>query len=424
MQERPLYANDFLPPAAPPAPGPAVVAPALYQAALGPLNAAHYLAAFDRLDAAGRALPGWNWAAALCTPGWLVFHRLWRFALLYLAVLALAGLLLFGVCHVWLALPLPMTAGLLLALGLVACGVPGLYGDAFLHAQLQQRIHRALSAAPNLRQAKDLLAQQAGSPRRLMAVAAGGLGLALFAALAWAWLAGGLGRYVGSSLQAHQLAQRPPAAAVQRPAASAVPQSAPRHQLLPAPVSPAPDVSASSPLPSSALPQPQASVPMPAGDASGPSASAFGVAAQKAPAIAAAVPAAAPAAVVEKAPEKATPKTSDAPPAASAASNPARARAAGPAQNAAQSQGKSAPAQDSARHLYINVGLFANPANARRAHARLVQAGLPATVSQVARADGRQLQRVRVGPFASAAQANAAVEQVLALGLDARPAAE
>lgn len=74
--------------------------------------------------------------------------------------------------------------------------------------------------------------------------------------------------------------------------------------------------------------------------------------------------------------------------------------------------------------LYINVGLFADKDNAKRAQARLQQAGLPVTVQPVKRSDGRHLQRVRVGPFASAAQANAAVAKVRALGLDAVPAAE
>lgn len=76
------------------------------------------------------------------------------------------------------------------------------------------------------------------------------------------------------------------------------------------------------------------------------------------------------------------------------------------------------------RRLYINVGLFADPDNARRAHARLRQAGLPASIEPQVRADGRRLQRVRVGPFTSAAEANVAAARVRALGLDAVAAAQ
>lgn len=81
--------------------------------------------------------------------------------------------------------------------------------------------------------------------------------------------------------------------------------------------------------------------------------------------------------------------------------------------------GEHAPVKAAQRRLYINAGLFADPENARRAHARLRQAGLPSTIEPLLRADGSSLQRVRVGPFYSAAQANAAASRVRALGLEA-----
>ncbi len=67
----------------------------------------------------------------------------------------------------------------------------------------------------------------------------------------------------------------------------------------------------------------------------------------------------------------------------------------------------------------VSVGLFAVVANAERARARLVAAGLPVLSDPVESARG-PLTRVRVGPFESRAQAQAAAEQVRALGLDAR----
>ncbi|MEP6972345.1 MAG: SPOR domain-containing protein, partial [Betaproteobacteria bacterium] len=66
----------------------------------------------------------------------------------------------------------------------------------------------------------------------------------------------------------------------------------------------------------------------------------------------------------------------------------------------------------------INVGLFAQSDNAQRAFTRLTQAGLPATTQQLQRSAGT-LTRVRVGPFASRAQADAAALQIRALQLDA-----
>ncbi len=72
-----------------------------------------------------------------------------------------------------------------------------------------------------------------------------------------------------------------------------------------------------------------------------------------------------------------------------------------------------------ARGYGINVGLFADPANARRALVRIRQAGVPA------RSDTLQLERgprtrVRAGPFANRAQAEQAAARIKALGLDAQ----
>ncbi len=66
----------------------------------------------------------------------------------------------------------------------------------------------------------------------------------------------------------------------------------------------------------------------------------------------------------------------------------------------------------------INVGLFAQGDNARRAFERLRAAGLPATTQELQRGNN-SLTRVRVGPFASRGQADAAAEQIRALQLDA-----
>ncbi len=66
----------------------------------------------------------------------------------------------------------------------------------------------------------------------------------------------------------------------------------------------------------------------------------------------------------------------------------------------------------------INVGLFADPDNARKAHARLDEAGLPAAAQAVETPQGSRT-RVRAGPFASRAQAEAAAARIRAMGLEA-----
>lgn len=71
-----------------------------------------------------------------------------------------------------------------------------------------------------------------------------------------------------------------------------------------------------------------------------------------------------------------------------------------------------------APRYYINVGLFAKASNARKAHAKLIDAGL-VSVRQAVKSRKGKLMRVRVGPFDSQAQADAAVEKIHALQLDA-----
>lgn len=72
-----------------------------------------------------------------------------------------------------------------------------------------------------------------------------------------------------------------------------------------------------------------------------------------------------------------------------------------------------APAQH-----YVNVGLFADPDNARRAYVKLVKSGLPAS-REVMMLRQQRVTRVRCGPFDSRDAALAAVQRIRALALDA-----
>ena len=74
-------------------------------------------------------------------------------------------------------------------------------------------------------------------------------------------------------------------------------------------------------------------------------------------------------------------------------------------------------AKESAKSFYINVGLFGVPENAAKAHAKLLEAGLPSVMKEL-KSKTRQI-RVRVGPFASQAQVDTAVQKIKALQLDA-----
>ncbi len=476
-----------------------IAMPALYRAALGPFNTDRYLAFFERQDDTGRNLPGWNAAAAFFTLGWMVFRQLWLPALVYLAALEGVALVAFALGQQWLKLPPPVLGGLALAVFGAACVLPGLYGDAVMHAEMRKKINRALAASPNLAQAAELLARQAPTRRRLAWVAAVHALLAAAALALWLAFPEGMEK---SAAAGTSPAGTAPAAVPATPSASvpAAPEPAASAAGIAAPAQTAASEAAPGPQ-GAAVPGPQAaSASAPEVAASQPAAAAAPAAASSAalepakplaaeakPAAAAASQAAAlqasaatpdasasaataPSARQAASSPAATP-TPSAQPAAKAPSAGASSPAQAPAMAPASSQPQSAPAAKAAgspgtsaaaaphapqartaaarttrhaarpaaatppaatgesdppvaqRRLYINVGLFGEPANARRAMALLQTVDVPASTAQVRSATtGRMLTRVRAGPFRSSSEANDAARRVLSVGLEAAPA--
>ena len=442
--------------------------PALYRAALGSQHTERYLAFFQRQDDTGRTLPGWNAAAAFFTLGWMVFRQLWVPALVYLAAVEGVALLLFVLGHQWLGAPLPVLAGVALAFWCAACVVPGLYGDAAMHAEVRKKITKALSASANLPQAVQLLARQAPTRKRLGWVIAAHAALAAVALLWWLAFpesfrptdspsptertapaqaapaaAGVLAANtsaaaaaetvaVGESSTAPATSSDPTSPAttattannaeaattpLPAPAASAG-ASAPNASANPA--EPAP-VAASSNPPGRAVTPAVASTPAAAAAATGTIAAATAAAGSTATAGvpgAPPVPAASAEAAARPAGSQSAARLTRPTVLASAAASAAKATA----PRARASAAAAAAAEPARRQLYINAGMFGDPGNARRAHARLREAGLPASTAQMRSTSGRVLTRVRAGPFTSAAEANAAMAQVQLLGLDAAPA--
>jgi len=456
---------------------------ALYRAAIGPINTDHYLPAFERLDTAGRALPRWNWAAALFTLNWLVFRQLWGAALVYVAALEGVALLVFALGKYVVQWPLPVLAGVLLAFLLAATVVPGLYGDAIFHADVRKRITKALSASATLPQAGEWLARHAATQRRLGWIVGANVALAVAALVVYLLFPAGasFASLTGNDSTAAAAATTSPASAASAASAGSVdvpapatdtsasaaarsavladPSSAPASSSAPA----ASATPASAPAPVPAAPvaalanraSAPSAIPIPASTPAAPArmaasqnatpsvrstAASAATPAPTTPVAATATPAPTPAASrTQTASQAQTPASRPAPasrPVAESPKSPAsgakpaasRATTAPPAAaekaSTASSTAGAASAPTADRRLYINVGLFADPANAQRAHARLRKAGLPAMSQPITTSSGQKLQRVRVGPFASASQANAAAAQVRELGLDASAAAQ
>ena len=441
----------------------------LYRAALGPIRPESYLPRFERFDALGRTQPGWNWAASLCTLNWMALRHLWTPALIYVAAAEGLGLLLFGAIRALLPWPEPVQWGLVGAFALLAFALPGLYGDAILHTEIRKRIARALASTRNLPDACAQLEQQAATPRRLAGLAALNAALLAAAALAFWFLpqtspadapaqppsaptaAGNVAVGTASAPEIHPIAA-PPASSASAPAStptSTASDAEPTSLHAPAPPAATPPASApvqqtaaaSTPAPKASTAAPKASAPptmarTPAASSAKPPGPAAPAATRRA--------ASAPAPAASAAPRP-TPATTPRKPA-----SPAAAPASSPAQSSSESvpappDGASAPAvsapaasaSDSTTHApapsasnapppavgrtpgyYINVGLFAEEANARKAQAKLLNAGLPAFRQSLDTPKGQRI-RVRVGPYPSAAQAQAAARSIKALQLDA-----
>jgi cell division septation protein DedD len=414
----------------------------LHRAAIGPINVDYYLPILSRFEAYGRASPSWNWAACVNTLNWMVFRGMWMPALLYVAAVVVAAL---GVRSA-IALAEPMTVSLQwslwAALATLALLIPGFFGNAWLHGVYRKRLEKALTATPNLKDASMLLARRSSSRPRLVAIVVANLVLASLI-VAWFWPSDmHMRMWPRVSGDVQDMTPSPSAAtsaAVTESESGSPPQPTPETepaastQAQPGPAAPPSSATAAEPLAPASLPTAASS----ATASTGPAAS-LSIAPQ----------------TVASAPQPAI-GTSDAQPQTEQSTDPlsqplgpsartAAAQNAAIAAHARAARSRPAPvpavakpqpleepkaqarapvakpskvAPSNGRYL-INVGLFAQDDNARRAHARLEEAGLPAMSDTLQTRNGERT-RVRVGPFATQAQADAAAEQVRALQLDA-----
>ncbi|AOS77552.1 hypothetical protein Q5W_00450 [Hydrogenophaga sp. PBC] len=348
---------------------------ALYRAALGAGRTAHYLPVFARFDERGMSGTSWNHAAAWLNLNWLLYRRLWRQALLYAVALAAALGLWWGAGGVMAAWPAGVRWGLLALIGVLAVVVPGWWGSAWLHADVRRRMTDAVRRARTVQEACGLL-QRVGPLR-------------------WVWVLAllvqvGLLFALGVRTGASPTTAVPGPAQVERTMAEAA---------APAPV-PAPEPVPASPSASPASDEVVAAPAPSLVSASSSGASVAGTVTAEAP---------------PPKPKATTPAPTPAP-----APAPILAPATRPSASPAQA---SATSTDAPRPRWqghgVNVGIFADPANAERAAARLRQAGLPVRTDPVESARG-PLTRVRVGPFDTHDQAEAAAETVRNVGLEAR----
>lgn len=391
----------------------------LYRAAIGPVSNGYYLPIFSRFEAADRAGISWNTAASLLTLNWLVFRKLWIAALAYVGALVAVGVLVFGIGHLVFRFSDSVMVALGLGFGLAAFVLPGLFGNALFHRECRKSMAKALTGHSNVADARDALLSQASDRNRLIKLAAVNLGLLLMSGFAYQQFSAlsNLAVMPHGALEAGQVAvgraNNPPiipitvAPVAMATATATAETSAPvagTEVAAPASASASVAVAVAAPVsaPASA-PEPTAAVASMAPTASEPPAAASAPVA----------PLAKPARVAASAPKpkptaKASPKAATT---VAAADTPKKATSTPPAKVLAKDTAKA-----QTKSFYINVGLFGVPENAAKAHAKLLEAGLPSVMKEL-KSKTRQI-RVRVGPYASQAQVDAAVQKIKALQLD------
>ena len=395
----------------------------LYRAALGPVRLPRYLALFERFDQTGRTRAGWNPAASLATLNWMLLHHLWTAALIYVALVEGLALLIFGVGRPLLHWPEQVKWGLMAAFGLFAIALPGLFGDALLHSEIRKRIARALVVAHTIPETCELLARQASSWRRLTWIALANL--LLFSAIALASVLvppdGWGGTQAVSPPMASGMVQTatPPQPGASPPAAEPLAPAAPTTSNASSELAadPMPSAPTSEAEPSTS--EPRAQTP-PVEPTSAPTATV-----DHPPSTQGTERTAEPPLPEQRQADKQRAKPIAAAPDVDVASTVAvlTSNASAPATKPTPAREASAPASNSvplgsARGYYLNVGLFAEEANARRTHAKLLNANLPAFRQTFSTQNGERT-RVRAGPFETAAEAQKAATQIRSMQLEA-----
>lgn len=407
--------------------------PRLYQAAIGPLQTAYYQRQFERFDALGKPLPSWNWAAGCCTLGWMALRGLWRYAAVYAGVL-LAVVALWWTLGLNQLLPRPAALALALLLVLLAVLLPGLGGNALYHRAVRERTMQALTRSRTLGEAMALLETQAPTPTRLQWATTGhALSALLVAGLVW-----GLSTLSTPTGPVHtgptqQDTARALAALAPTPTADTTPAPPAAAEAAPA----APD----SPAALSPLEQPgQTGATTP-----GAPAAAVATSALAASTVAAVTASAAPAPAAL--PESAKPAPPPEAPGSAKAASTDKADHGSPVPPNERTKDKAGSKADKApskvdkadkaekpdskhaaaagktvlqpRKYYLNSGLYAQADNAQRVTRRLREAGQP-VFTQLLESRQGEVTRIRVGPFDSRAQAEAAASKIQGMKLEAQ----
>ena len=141
----------------------------LYRAAIGPHGQDYYMRQFAKFDATGKPSISWHWPAYWATLNWLVYRKMWGWALAYAAALLGLALVVFGVGK--LLFNYSDTVGLVMFLALLtgAFILPGLYANAWFYTYCNEKISSVLRSTHEIKEACEVLSAQASDNKRWFA---------------------------------------------------------------------------------------------------------------------------------------------------------------------------------------------------------------------------------------------------------------
>lgn len=408
----------------------------LYRAAIGPRGQDYYLRHFAKFDADGKTSASWHWPAYWTTLNWLVYRKMWGWALAYIAALLGLALLIFGIGK--LLLDYSDATGLVMFLLFLTAAfvLPGLYANAWYYNYCSEKISAALRNTAEVKDACAVLSAQASSKRRWVTLASANVavlalvgGLLTFMMnpfsevekLAQSKVGKPLGRELEGSVQ-------PVVAAASAVKAEPPPAAAPVAQspAMPEPVADVPKLTSAAQIEALLA---KSAEPLAATEADKVAEPAMDKPVEK---------------LAEKKVEKKTPAVAAVRPATAVPVQLAAARSDKPAVTPAQAAaGKSKPPEaalpvavaqakptaaeapatttkkaKAKRQWFVQAGAFSQDSNAQSVRLKIEAAGLQTSAEPSETPAGRLI-RVRVGPFEAKADAEKAALQIKALDLPA-----
>ncbi|MEM9400996.1 MAG: pilin [Pseudomonadota bacterium] len=133
----------------------------LFAAWVGPKRAEYYKARFEKI-ASGGGNVGWHWPAFFFSSAWLLYRKMWLYALLYIIVIPIAGALVLGVASV-LVDPVTATTGYYVIYFIYAFILMPMFANRLYYGHVKAKVDKVSSMNLSDGQMAEELARKGGT---------------------------------------------------------------------------------------------------------------------------------------------------------------------------------------------------------------------------------------------------------------------